>query len=165
MLILIKAERIRIVLEFFFGCAPFFEIHEPIICFISVADRQYHYTLKSQTFQSEEGIHLFVIKPFHWCDTMDVLGGKWKISIISSLGFGKKRYSDIQRDVYSISGKMLSRELKDMELNLLVKRTVLETQPVTVQYELTDYCEMLLPIINKLADWGTEHRKRIIGKY
>ena len=53
-------------------------------------------------------------------DTMDVLGGKWKISIISSLGFGKKRYSELLKDVPGISGKMLSRELKDMEMNMLV---------------------------------------------
>lgn len=97
-------------------------------------------------------------------DTMDVLSGKWKISIISSLGFGKKRYSEILKDVKGISGKMLSRELKDMEMNLLVKRTVLHTQPVSIQYELTAYCENLLPIIHNLAEWGTEHRKKIIGK-
>lgn len=97
-------------------------------------------------------------------DTMDVLGGKWKISILVSLAFGKKRYSEILKDVKGISGKMLSRELKDMEMNQLVTRTVLETQPVTVQYELTDYCKKLLPIVFSLAEWGTAHRKRIIGK-
>lgn len=95
-------------------------------------------------------------------DTMDVLSGKWKITILSSLGFGKKRYSDILKEVTGISGKMLSRELKDMEMNLLVKRTVLDTQPITVQYELTPYCSNLMPIIQSLAEWGTEHRKRII---
>jgi len=97
-------------------------------------------------------------------DTMDVLSGKWKITILSSLGFGKKRYSEILKEVNGISGKMLSRELKDMEMNLLIKRTVLETQPVTVQYELTQYCENLMPIIQSLAEWGTNHRKAIIGK-
>ncbi|WP_028297055.1 winged helix-turn-helix transcriptional regulator [Olivibacter sitiensis] len=98
-------------------------------------------------------------------DTMDVLGGKWKISILSSLGFGKKRYSEILKEVNGISGKMLSRELKDMEMNLLIKRTVLETQPVTVQYELTEYCENLMPIIFSLAEWGTAHRQRVLAKW
>ncbi len=97
-------------------------------------------------------------------DTMDVLSGKWKIAILSSLGFGKKRYSEIFKEVNGISGKMLSRELKDMEMNLLIKRTVLETQPVTVQYELTPYCKNLMPIIESLAEWGAEHRKRITEK-
>lgn len=102
------------------------------------------------------------IKAIH--DTMDVLSGKWKITILSSLNFGRKRYSDILKDVNGISGKMLSRELKDMEMNLLIKRTVMETQPVTVQYELTPYCNNLMSIIENLADWGSEHRKVIIGK-
>jgi len=97
-------------------------------------------------------------------DTMDVLSGKWKISILSSLNFGRKRYSEILKDVTGISGKMLSRELKDMEMNLLLKRIVLDTQPVTVYYELTQYCENLMPIIHSLAEWGAEHRKIIIGK-
>ncbi|MBE7176963.1 MAG: helix-turn-helix transcriptional regulator [Mucilaginibacter polytrichastri] len=97
-------------------------------------------------------------------DTMDVLGGKWKISIISSLGFGKKRYSEILKDVQGISGKMLSRELKELEVNLLLKRTVLDTQPPTVFYELTEYCENLMPVISDLAEWGAEHRRKIIER-
>lgn len=101
------------------------------------------------------------IKAIH--DTMDVLGGKWKISILGALSFGKKRYSDVLKEVDGISGKMLSRELKDLEMNLLIRRTVLETQPVTVHYELTNYCEDLMPIISSLAEWGAEHRKKIIG--
>lgn len=97
-------------------------------------------------------------------DAMDVLNGKWKISIVASLSFDKKRYSEILRDVKGISGKMLSRELKDMEINQLVKRTVMDTQPVTVQYELTEYGQSLNPVITNLANWGFEHRKKIIGK-
>jgi len=97
-------------------------------------------------------------------DAMDVLNGKWKISIIATLCFGKKRYSDILRDVNGISGKMLSRELKDMELNHFVKRTVLSTQPVIVEYELTEYGHSLKTVISSLADWGVEHRRKIIGK-
>lgn len=96
-------------------------------------------------------------------DTMYVLGGKWKISILTSLCFGKKRFSDLLREVDGISGKVLSRELKDMEMNLLIKRTVLETHPVTVQYELTTYCNELIPIIHNLSDWGIKHRKEIVG--
>lgn len=97
-------------------------------------------------------------------DAMYVLGGKWKISIVASLLFGKKRYSDILRDVEGISGKMLSRELKEMEMNQLIKRTVATTQPITVIYELTEYGETVKPVINVLAQWGTDHRKKIIGK-
>ncbi|WP_316751500.1 helix-turn-helix domain-containing protein [Pedobacter gandavensis] len=97
-------------------------------------------------------------------DAMDVLNGKWKISIVAALCFNRKRYSDLLKDVRGISGKMLSRELKEMELNQLVKRTVFDTQPVTVQYELTPYGQNLKTVIKNLAMWGLEHRKQITGK-
>jgi len=98
-------------------------------------------------------------------DAMDVLQGKWKISIISSICYyNKRRFSDILNDVPGISNKMLSKELKELEINKLVKRTVLDTQPVTVQYELTEHGKTLQTIIRNLTDWGMAHRKTIIGK-
>lgn len=73
-------------------------------------------------------------------DSMDVLSGKWKIAIISSICYyNKRRFTDILNDVVGISNKMLSKELKELEINQLVKRTVLDTQPVAVQYELTEH--------------------------
>lgn len=96
-------------------------------------------------------------------DSMDVLSGKWKIAIISSICFyNKRRFSDILNDVVGISNKMLSKELKELEINKLIKRSVLETQPITVQYTLTDHGKTLQTIINNLTDWGIEHRKKII---
>lgn len=71
-------------------------------------------------------------------DSMDVLNGKWKISIISSICYyNKRRFSDILNDVVGVSNKMLSKELKELEINKLVKRTVLDTQPITVQLHNT----------------------------
>ena len=98
-------------------------------------------------------------------DAMDVLNGKWKISIISSICYyNKRRFSDILNDIPGISNKMLSQELKDLEINKLVKRTVLDTQPIAVQYQLSEYGLTLKTIINNLAEWGIEHRKVISGK-
>lgn len=98
-------------------------------------------------------------------DAMDVLNGKWKISIISSICYyNKRRFSDILNDIDGISNKMLSKELKELEMNKLVKRTVLDTQPVTVKYNLTEYGRTLQTIIGNLSDWGAKHRKVIIGK-
>jgi DNA-binding HxlR family transcriptional regulator len=97
-------------------------------------------------------------------DSMDVLNGKWKISIISSICcYGKRRFSDILNDIEGISNRMLSKELKELEVNKLVKRTVLDTRPITVQYELTEHGNTLQTIINNLADWGIVHRKKIVG--
>nr|WP_294781632.1 helix-turn-helix domain-containing protein [uncultured Flavobacterium sp.] len=96
-------------------------------------------------------------------DTMDILNGKWKISIISSICYhNKRRFTDILNDVNGISNKMLSKELRDLEINKLIKRTVLDTQPVTIHYQLTEYGLTLKTIINDLADWGIKHRKVII---
>ena len=59
---------------------------------------------------------------------------------------------------------MLSKELKELEINKLIKRTVLDTQPVIVQYELTDHGLTLQTIINNLTEWGIEHRKKIVAQ-
>lgn len=97
-------------------------------------------------------------------DAMDVLNGKWKISIISSICYyNKRRFSDILNDVSGISNKMLSKELKELEMNQLITRTVLDTQPISVQYQLTEYGKTLKVIINNLTDWGIAHRKLITG--
>lgn len=96
-------------------------------------------------------------------DAMDVLSGKWKVSIISSICyFNKRRFSDILENVSGISNRMLSKELKELEMNKLVKRTVLDTQPVTIQYSLTDHGKTLQNIIYDLSDWGIKHRDEII---
>ncbi|UOE50007.1 helix-turn-helix transcriptional regulator [Mucilaginibacter sp. SMC90] len=98
-------------------------------------------------------------------DAMDALNGKWKIAIISSICcYGKRRFSDILNDVEGVSNRMLSKELKELEINQLVKRTVLPTQPITVEYELTEHGNTLQTIITELSDWGIVHRKKIVGK-
>lgn len=96
-------------------------------------------------------------------DSMDVLNGKWKIPVISSLClYNKRRFSDILNDVDGISNKMLSKELKELETNKLIKRTILDTQPISVQYELTEHGKTLQTIINNLTEWGFQHRKEIL---
>jgi len=88
-------------------------------------------------------------------DSMDVLNGKWKIPIISSICYyNKRRFSDILEDIEGISNKMLSKELKELELNKLIKRTVQDSQPVTVLYELTKHGKSLQTLITNLTDWG-----------
>ncbi|MDQ6762511.1 MAG: helix-turn-helix transcriptional regulator [Bacteroidota bacterium] len=98
------------------------------------------------------------------CDAMDILNGKWKIAILCSLNENKKRFKELQRDIGKITGKMLSKELKDLEINELVERTVLNTKPVTVEYELTSYGETLEKVIEELVNWGAKHRKRILKR-
>jgi DNA-binding HxlR family transcriptional regulator len=96
-------------------------------------------------------------------DALDVLSGKWKLQIILSLSFGKKRFKQIQREIPGLTPKMLSKELKELEINELATRHVYDTLPVTVEYEITPYGRTLNPLIQELHSWGTRHRKRIIG--
>nr|WP_267402824.1 MULTISPECIES: helix-turn-helix domain-containing protein [unclassified Chryseobacterium] len=95
-------------------------------------------------------------------DAMDVIGGRWKVSIIACLCFQPMRYSELLREVKGISGKMLSRELKDMEINQLISRTVIDTQPMSVVYDLTEYGKTLKDLTLTIANWGRNHRKKII---
>ncbi len=97
-------------------------------------------------------------------DALDLLRGKWKIQVIGALTFGKKRFKEVQREIPGITAKMLSKELKDLEINELVLRTVYNTSPVSVEYELTEYGQTLEKVIEELRVWGVKHRKRIIKK-
>lgn len=96
-------------------------------------------------------------------DTMDVIGGRWKISIIACLCYRPMRFSELLREVKGISGKVLSRELKDLETNQLINRMITTTQPIAVTYELTDYGRTLQDLTLTIAAWGAKHRKKIIG--
>ncbi|RKR80113.1 HxlR family transcriptional regulator [Mucilaginibacter gracilis] len=96
-------------------------------------------------------------------DVKDILSGKWKVMIIASLSvFGEKRYMELQRIIDGIGTKMLSKELQELEINGLIKRTVMDTKPITVKYELTAYGLTLTPIIDEMASWGIQHRERVI---
>src|SRR5699024_9389990 len=98
-------------------------------------------------------------------DAMDLLSGRWKISIIASLCYHpSRRFSEILRDVDVIYNKMMSKKLKDLETNMIVKRTVLDIQPIAVAYSLTSHCQKLHEMIESLSKWGKEHRKQIIGQ-
>ncbi|MEJ7559608.1 MAG: helix-turn-helix domain-containing protein [Pedobacter sp.] len=96
-------------------------------------------------------------------DTMDILNGKWKMSIIACLCYKPMRYSELLKEVNGISGKMLSRELKDLEMNELIERNVLSTAPVAVEYRITEYGKSLKQLTNTIAEWGITHRERIIA--
>jgi len=92
---------------------------------------------------------------------MDILSGKWKITIIGCLAFGDKRFMDLMREIKGIGSKMLSKELHELEINGLISRTVQPTKPVTVEYALTAYGETLRPILWEMADWGQHHRVKV----
>lgn len=97
-------------------------------------------------------------------DTMNVINGKWKLPIIGSLLYGKKRFKEMEREIPKITPRMLSKELKDLEVNGIVTRTVYDSIPVTVEYELTKSGESFKEVLDVMVEWGLQHRKSIIGK-
>ena len=70
-------------------------------------------------------------------DTLNVISGKWKLPIIASLLYGKNRFKDLQENIDKITPRMLSKELKELELNGVVERKVYQTRPIRIEYELT----------------------------
>jgi len=94
-------------------------------------------------------------------DALFVIGGKWKLRIVVALTEGNKRFNELQRTIEGISAKVLSTELKDLELNGFLKRNVFTTTPVTVEYELTDYAASLQPVLQSLSEWGAKHKEKI----
>lgn len=97
-------------------------------------------------------------------DTMNVISGKWKLPIIGSLLYGKKRFKELERDIAKITPRMLSKELKDLEMNSIVKRTVHNTIPVTVEYELTDSGRRFKNVLDVMVEWGLEHRQDVMSE-
>jgi DNA-binding HxlR family transcriptional regulator len=87
---------------------------------------------------------------------LQVLGGKWKIHILSKLYFGKKRFKELEREVTGISPKMLTKELKDLESIKIVNRQTFNTVPITVEYSLTEQGLTLKPIIDQLINWSND---------
>lgn len=98
-------------------------------------------------------------------DAQDIVGGKWKSIIIASLFYsGKMRFMDLKRHIEDIAPKVLSKELKDLEMNHLVKRTVCNTKPITVEYELTELGESFNEIIEAMAKWGIQYRQSVFSR-
>ncbi len=93
-------------------------------------------------------------------DVLDIINGKWKLPILIALSFGNKRFKDLERDVDGITPRMLSKELRDLEINELVVRTVYDSVPVIVEYSLSEYGKSLDSVIVALREWGKEHRKK-----
>lgn len=97
-------------------------------------------------------------------DALEVLNGKWKLPILISLLTGDtKRFKQISKDVDGITDRMLSKELKDLEMNQLVRREVHDSFPPTVEYTITEHGKTLQKVIAELLDWGVFHRRKVIG--
>lgn len=97
--------------------------------------------------------------------TLDVIRGRWKPSILFELKNGPRRFSDLQCAVHGITGQALSLQLRQLEADAVVTRTVLpEETPVRVEYALTEHGLALSGVMDQLEAWGIEYLARGTGR-
>ncbi|WP_228376294.1 winged helix-turn-helix transcriptional regulator [Chryseobacterium sp. IHB B 17019] len=104
-------------------------------------------------------------KILNMADTIDVLTGKWKIPIIICLSFKPKRFSEISRELKTITDRTLSKELKFLEENLLITRNIIDEYPLSIEYQITEHGLSLTKILMILREWGEIHRERILESH
>lgn len=97
-------------------------------------------------------------------DALEVIQGKWRMPIVLALTFGNKRFGELQRDIADISPKMLSQELKALEENKIIIRSVYDSRPVVVEYALTPLGESMKKLLDEVLIWGEHFRKEVVGK-
>ena len=91
--------------------------------------------------------------------TLEVLGGKWKIVILWHLIDKTRRFNEIKHLVNGITHKMLAHQLRELEANGLIRRTVYPEVPPRVEYSITAYGSTLIPVLKAMAQWGLEHEQ------
>lgn len=96
--------------------------------------------------------------------TMEVIGGKWKPIILCNLRHGALRPSDLERKIPSISQKMLIQQLRELEADNIVTRTVYHEVPPKVEYSLSEYGQSLGDVLDILCLWGESHVNNLVSQ-
>lgn len=92
--------------------------------------------------------------------TLTLIGDKWKVLILRDLMPGTKRFGELKKSIGSVSQKVLTAQLRDMEQNGLVHREVFAEVPPRVEYFLTELGRSLKPILDAMWNWGEEFKAR-----
>jgi DNA-binding HxlR family transcriptional regulator len=92
--------------------------------------------------------------------TADIIGGKWKPSILFYLESGTKRFGELRKRIPGLTKKMLTQHLRELERDQIVHRKVYAVVPPRVEYSLTRHGESLKSILKLMSSWGTKHRAR-----
>ncbi|MDQ0782694.1 helix-turn-helix domain-containing protein [Chryseobacterium sp. W4I1] len=91
--------------------------------------------------------------------TVNLISGRWILSICYCLRQGKLRFSELRNKIPNITERMLTMQLKKMEEEHLINKTVYAEVPPRVEYELTEVGRKLIPVLDQLETWGEEHKK------
>ena len=92
--------------------------------------------------------------------TLMLIGDKWKVLILRDLMPGTKRFGELKKSIGSVSQKVLTAQLRDMEANGLVDRKVYAEVPPRVEYSLTEVGRSLKPILDSMGCWGEEYKAK-----
>ncbi len=96
-------------------------------------------------------------------DVIEIIGGRWRGAILASLCDQEKRFNELKRDIGNITPRILSKELKYLELNKLLIRNQEVENSNSVTYKLTPHGYSIEPLILQIVAWGQNHRKVILG--
>jgi len=94
---------------------------------------------------------------------LEIVGGKWKLVILEHLTGGVRRFGELRRTMPAITARMLTRQLRELEADGLVLRTVYTQVPPKVEYSLTDIGRSLKPLLEQLRTWGEWYRDQSTG--
>ncbi|MTW85864.1 transcriptional regulator [Virgibacillus dakarensis] len=98
-------------------------------------------------------------------DALSILVGKWKpIILLHLLQEGTKRFSELKRSMPGITQKMLTKQLRELEDEDIIKRVVYPQVPPKVEYSITEYGRSLEPILEAMHEWGTKHTQHKMEK-
>lgn len=89
--------------------------------------------------------------------TLDLIDGKWKVLIMWQLSEQVQRFNELRRLFPQMTQKMLTQQLRELEHNGLITRTVYPQVPPKVEYTLTKFGRSLIPLLRQLNDWGSEY--------
>jgi DNA-binding HxlR family transcriptional regulator len=89
--------------------------------------------------------------------TLDVIGGKWKPLILWALGDDVLRFSELQKGLPGVNAKMLTKQLRELEQDGVIRRTVYPEVPPRVEYTITEFGKTLIPILQALCTWGADY--------
>ncbi len=92
---------------------------------------------------------------------LEVLGGKWKGLVLFHLKDDKRRFNELRRLIPDVTQRTLTRQLRELEQDGIVRRTIYPEIPPKVEYELTDFGKTLIPILDALYGWGKEYISRL----
>ena len=115
---------------------------------MKINDEQYKFVIDGQDYHCALDI------------TSAFIGGKWKAVVMWYLRKDKKRFSQLKDVIPDITDKMLSLQLRALEVDSLVKRTVYPEVPPRVEYELTKEGKSLIPVLEAMAEWGRNKAKK-----